>query len=144
MRARAPHRWRRTLIRLAALCLPILALGGCIFPPEPMTTEAEEIRTLFLVIFALGAVVFVAVEGFLVYAAVRYRRRDDRLPEQIHGNTKVEIVWTVIPTIIVLILFVTEHGDPGQHHGPGRQPASRSRSRASSGTGRSTTPTATR
>lgn len=95
------------VIRLAVLCLPILALSGCLFPPEPMTTEAEQIRTLYLVIFALGAIVFVGVEGFLVFAAIRYRRRDDRLPEQIHGNTKVEIVWTVIPTIIVLILFVT-------------------------------------
>ena len=95
------------VIRLAVLCLPIVALSGCLFPPEPMTTEAEQIRTLFLVIFALGAIVFVGVEGFLVFAAIRYRRRDDRLPEQIHGNTKVEIVWTVIPTIIVLILFVT-------------------------------------
>jgi len=95
------------VIRLAALCLPVLLLAGCLFPPEPMTTEAEQIRTLFLVIFALGAIVFVGVEGFLVYAAIRYRRRDDRLPAQTHGNTKVEIVWTVIPTIIVLILFVT-------------------------------------
>ncbi|MGH2462150.1 MAG: cytochrome c oxidase subunit II [Candidatus Limnocylindria bacterium] len=107
MRARVPHRWRRTMIRLAAVCLPALLLAGCLFPPEPMTTEAEEVRTLFLVIFGLGAIVFVGVEGFLLYAIVRYRRKDDRLPEQHHGNTKVEIVWTVIPTVIVLILFVT-------------------------------------
>ncbi|HEY7452045.1 MAG TPA: cytochrome c oxidase subunit II [Candidatus Limnocylindria bacterium] len=96
-----------SLIRLAAVALPALLLGGCIFPPEPMTTEAEEVRTLFLVIFALGAAVFVGVEGFLLYAVFRYRRRDDRLPVQYHGNRLVEIVWTVIPTIIVLILFVT-------------------------------------
>jgi cytochrome c oxidase subunit 2 len=95
------------MIRLAAVCLPALLLTGCLFPPEPMTTQAEEIRTLFLVIFGLGALVFVGVEGFLIYAVFRYRRRDDRLPEQHHGNTKVEIVWTVIPTVIVLILFVT-------------------------------------
>jgi cytochrome c oxidase subunit 2 len=97
----------KTLIRLAAIGLPALLLGGCIFPPEPMTTEAEEVRILFLVIFALGAIVFVGVEGFLLYAIVRYRRRDDRLPVQYHGNRTVEIVWTVIPTVIVLILFVT-------------------------------------
>src|SRR3989337_667028 len=107
MRARPPDRWRRTLIRLVAVSLPALLLAGCLFPPEPMTTEAEEIRVLFLIIFALGAMVFGGVEGFLVYAVVRYRRRDDRLPEQHHGNTKVEMVWTVIPTVIVMILFVT-------------------------------------
>jgi cytochrome c oxidase subunit 2 len=107
MRARAPHRWRTALVRLAAIGLPALVLAGCIFPPEPRTTEAEEVRTLFLVIFFLGAAVFVGVEGFLLYAVFRYRRRDDRLPVQHHGNRKVEIVWTVIPTVIVLILFVT-------------------------------------
>jgi cytochrome c oxidase subunit 2 len=107
MRPRATHRWRRTLIRLGILALPALLLAGCLFPPEPMTTESEEVRVLFLVIFALGALVFFGVEGFLVYAIFRYRRRDDRLPEQHHGNTKVEIVWTVIPTVIVMILFVT-------------------------------------
>ena len=107
MRARAPHRLRTAIVRLLAVGLPALLLAGCIFPPEPATTEADEVRTLFLVIFFLGAVVFVGVEGFLIYAVVRYRRRDDRLPVQYHGNTKVEIVWTVIPTVIVLILFVT-------------------------------------
>jgi cytochrome c oxidase subunit 2 len=107
MRARTPHRWRTALIRLLAVVLPSLLLAGCIFPPEPATTEADEVRTLFLVIFFLGAVVFIGVEGFLLYAVFRYRRRDDRLPVQHHGNRKVEIVWTVIPTIIVLILFVT-------------------------------------
>lgn len=95
------------MIRLAAVCLPALLLTGCLFPPEPMTTQAEEVRTLFLIIFGLGALVFVGVEGFLIYAVFRYRRRDDQLPTQHHGNTKVEIVWTVIPTVIVLILFVT-------------------------------------
>jgi len=95
------------MTRLAAVCLPAFLLTGCLFPPEPMTTQAEEVRTLFLIIFGLGALVFVGVEGFLIYAVFRYRRRDDRLPAQHHGNTKVEIVWTVIPTVIVLILFVT-------------------------------------
>ena len=54
----------------------------------------------------MGAVVFLGVEGFIVYSMFRYRRRDDRLPPQTHGNTLVEIIWTAIPTVIVLILFV--------------------------------------
>ena len=94
-------------MRLVAIALPTMLLAGCIFPPEPKTTEAEQINTLFLFVLALGAIVFVGVEGFLLYAIFRYRRRDDRLPVQHHGNRKVEIVWTVIPTVIVLILFVT-------------------------------------
>jgi cytochrome c oxidase subunit II len=48
----------------------------------------------------------VGVEGFIVYAILRYRRRDDRLPDQLHGNNLVEMIWTAIPTVIVLILFV--------------------------------------
>ena len=50
---------------------------------------------------------FVGVEGFILYAIVRYRRKpgDDTLPEQLHGNTTVEIIWTLIPTVIVFILF---------------------------------------
>ena len=106
MRARAT-RWQRRLVRLAVIGLPTLLLAGCLFPPEPATTEAEQVRVLFLVIFALGALVFVGVEGFLVYAIVRYRRRNDQLPVQHHGNRAVEILWTAIPTVIVLILFVT-------------------------------------
>ena len=52
------------------------------------------------------AVVFFGVEGAIVYSVIRYRRRDDRLPDQLHGHTLVEIVWTAIPTVIVLFLFV--------------------------------------
>jgi cytochrome c oxidase subunit 2 len=54
----------------------------------------------------MGVAVFLGVEGFIVYAIFRYRRRDDRLPEQTHGNNLVEIIWTAIPTVIVLVLFV--------------------------------------
>jgi cytochrome c oxidase subunit II len=53
----------------------------------------------------MGTVVFLGVEGFIVYSVFRYRRKDDRLPPQTHGNTLVEIIWTAIPTVIVLILF---------------------------------------
>jgi cytochrome c oxidase subunit 2 len=46
--------------------------------------------------------VFIGVEAFIVYAIIRYRRRDDRLPEQLHGNNLVEIIWTVVPFIILI------------------------------------------
>lgn len=82
-------------------------MAACGFiPPTPHTTQAKEVFWLYNVILVMGAIVFVAVEGFIVYSVVRYRRRDDRLPTQVHGNNLVEVIWTAIPTVIVLILFV--------------------------------------
>lgn len=84
----------------------MLLLGGCFFPPTPATTQAKDVFTLYTIVFVMAAIVFFGVEGIIVWSIIRYRRRDDRLPDQLHGNTLVEIVWTAIPTVIVLILFV--------------------------------------
>jgi len=90
------------------LLLFVLLLGGCLLPPAPKTDAGQDVFNLYVLVLALAAVVFVGVEGFIVYAIVRYKRQpgDDTLPEQHHGNTKVEILWTAIPTVIVLVLFV--------------------------------------
>src|SRR5260221_8154951 len=57
--------------------------------------------------FAVAVAVFIAGEGLIVWSLIRYRRRpgDDELPPQTHGNNLVEIIWTLIPTVIVLYLF---------------------------------------
>lgn len=101
-RVRAGH-----LLRVGALVVLALALGGCLMPPEPVTDSGRDVFNLYILVLVLAAIVFVGVEGFIVYAVIRYRREpgDDVLPEQHHGNTKVEILWTAIPTVIVLILF---------------------------------------
>src|SRR5205823_4654923 len=54
---------------------------------------------------------FPAVEGVIVLSILRYRRKpgDDELPPQTHGNNLVEIIWTVIPTAIVLYLFAISY-----------------------------------
>jgi cytochrome c oxidase subunit II len=49
--------------------------------------------------------VFLVVSGLLVWSMIRYRRRGDELPTQVHGSTKLELTWTLIPTVIVLGLF---------------------------------------
>ena len=96
----------RALLRAGALfALAILATSCGMVPPEPHTNEAKQVFWLYNVVLAMGAVVFFGVEGFIVYSIVRYRRRDDRLPTQVHGNNLVEVIWTAIPTVIVLILF---------------------------------------
>ena len=82
--------------------------GSSLYPPQPATAQAQEISDLYDIIFALAVAIFVAVEGLIVWSILRYRRRpeDVDLPPQTHGNNLVEALWTVIPTVIVLYLFV--------------------------------------
>lgn len=98
----------RIFVRAGVLLFLLAILGGCLLPPAPKTDAGQDVFNLYVLVLIFAAVVFIGVEGFIVYAIVRYRRQpgDDTLPEQHHGNTKVEILWTAIPTVIVLILFV--------------------------------------
>ena len=79
----------RSVLRVGAPMLLILLLGGCLLPPEPKTDAGRDVFNLYIVVLILAGIVFVAVEGFILYAVVRYRRKpgDDTLPEQLHGNT---------------------------------------------------------
>jgi cytochrome c oxidase subunit 2 len=83
-------------------------MGRALYPPEPVTEEARLISNLYDIVFALAVVIFIAVEGLIVWSILRYRRRpgDVDLPPQTHGNNLVEVIWTVVPTAIVLFLFV--------------------------------------
>ncbi len=97
----------RSVLRVGAPMLIVFLLAGCLLPPEPKTDAGRDVFNLYIVVLVLAGIVFVAVEGFILYAVVRYRRKpgDETLPEQLHGNTMVEIIWTLIPTVIVFILF---------------------------------------
>ena len=98
---------RRNVLRASVLLGVILVLSACaMVPPQPETKQAKEVFTLYVIVLLMGGVVFVGVEGFILYSIVRYRRRDDTLPTQLHGNNLIELIWTAIPTVIVLALFV--------------------------------------
>jgi len=77
------------------------------WPPEPASAQAHAIHDLYTIVFIIAAVIFFVVEGLIVWTVIRYRRRpgDDELPPQTHGHNLAEIVWTVVPTIIVIFLF---------------------------------------
>jgi cytochrome c oxidase subunit 2 len=81
--------------------------GQALYPPEAVTEEGREISRLYDIVFAIAVAIFVAVEGLIVWSVLRYRRRpgDVELPPQTHGNNLVEVLWTLIPTVIVLFLF---------------------------------------
>ena len=79
-----------------------------LFPPEAVTTQGAQIRDLYTIVFLIAVVVFFVVEGLIVWTVLRYRRKpgDNALPAQTHGNAIAEVVWTVVPTVIVAFLFV--------------------------------------
>ena len=73
---------------------------------EAFGPVAQKQLDLFNVLLWVMVAVFVVVEGVLLYAIVRYRRRPgDEKPPQIHGNTSLEVILTIIPTILVLSLI---------------------------------------
>ena len=83
-------------------------VAGSMFPPVAATAEGREIRTLYDIVFFIAVAIFLVVEGLIVWSVIRYRRKpgDDELPPQTHGNNLAETIWTVVPTIIVIFLFV--------------------------------------
>ncbi len=110
-----PWEWwggRRALLLpllLAAAGALLLGLGEAeaqAFPPPAKTEQGADTRDLYLVVFTVAAVVFVVVEAALLVLVLKYRRKDDTLPPQIHGNNAVEVLWTAIPTVIVVAMFI--------------------------------------
>lgn len=72
----------------------------------PVTHDAQLIKDLYDLIFVIAVLVFVFVEGLLIYTAIRFRRRRaDEMPEQVHGSRTLELLWTIIPAIIVAVIF---------------------------------------
>jgi len=80
--------------------------GARIWLPEGISTYAPVIDRLFYVILAITGVAFLLVQGALLFFVIRYRRRPDRRAAYTHGNTMVEVVWTVIPSLILVGLAV--------------------------------------
>lgn len=75
----------------------------------PATTPAKTIFGLSIFVLAVCALIFVVVAGLLVYSVVKFRARDadaGREPAQVYGSTQIELAWTVIPVLIVFVLFL--------------------------------------
>lgn len=85
---------------------PLSALAAPPSPLRPGSGGAAEVANLFWIVLAIAGVVFLLVEGLLIYAVLRYRRRyPDEEPEQVHGNTRLELLWTIVPALIMVVLF---------------------------------------
>ena len=113
MRKPATRHWQwplRKLVTLFSVALIALLSVNVAFAdfgqPNGITNEANKMHNLYLFVTVMGLIVFVLVEGALVFALFRFRKKSDDLPSQIHGNNLLEVVWTAIPIVIVLVLFV--------------------------------------
>ena len=75
---------------------------------DPATDVANDIQGLYKTLFYMAAVVFVLVQFLILYTALRYRRkkRSTSRPAQVHGNSRLEITWTIIPAVVLLIILV--------------------------------------
>ena len=73
----------------------------------PASTTTAELAHLYQIILVLSAIVFVLVEGLLIYNIVRFRQRpgDDSIPDQTYRNVRLEAIWTAIPLLLVTVLF---------------------------------------
>jgi cytochrome c oxidase subunit II len=100
---------RRDLIRVivAAICIILggLLIGQAsplILPPAD-SSQAGTYNVLFTVIFSIAGMIFLLVEGLLVYSLLNFRARkdDDTDAVPMHGNTSLEFVWTLMPLLIV-------------------------------------------
>ncbi len=98
--------WATLLLAFAAL------LGGCttnnpLSTLNPKGPAAHHIYDLLVTwLFWPAVVVFFAVEGLLLYAIFRFRGRPgDPLPAQLHGNTRLEVTWTLVPALILTVIL---------------------------------------
>jgi len=117
---------RRLLTLLPAVFLLAIVVAGCSESAQstfdPKGPVADRQLSLFWLIFWMAAAVFIVVEGALLYSIFKYRRRsgqdDDQLPEQIHGNTKLELTWTIIPFFLLLAIAVPTYITIADQHSP--------------------------
>jgi cytochrome c oxidase subunit 2 len=104
-------RLRRLAPYFLTAALAIIA-GAC-SGPHPNTTFTphselgRDIDALWDRLLLLGTIVFVLVEGALIFVIIRYRHRDSTdKPPQTHGSTKLEILWTLIPAVILVFIAI--------------------------------------
>jgi cytochrome c oxidase subunit 2 len=76
---------------------------------SPAATPSQSIFSLSMFVLAITGGIFVVVGGLIFYAAVRFRQRPDddgSEPPQIFGSNQIELSWTIIPVLIVVVLFL--------------------------------------
>ena len=111
IRSPRPARRRRGPVVAPVLALALVGAGcsGDQSALDPAGPYAQAPHDLIKIVFAIAIGVFVLVQGLLIYSSWRYRERaddDGSMPVQVEGNTRLEILWTVIPALILAVIAV--------------------------------------
>ena len=109
MRTPLFRRMKRWAFVLPLVLLSSLLFASCGNPPSiliPKGTVASQEAGLFWFILIVATIVFVFVEGWLIFSIVRYRERPNTpQPRQLHGNNTVELIWTIAPSIFLFAVL---------------------------------------
>jgi cytochrome c oxidase subunit II len=108
LRRKLPSVVLAVLVALATAGVAAASNGG-FAPVPPESPNAAHTQTAYYVIFAFTAAIFILVEGLLVVFIIKYRRRGrPREVEgaQVHGHTRLELLWTVIPVVILCVIGI--------------------------------------
>lgn len=66
---------------------------------------AEGVDKAFVFIFAVAFIFIVGITAFMIFTVIKYARKKNKAAKQFSGSTKLEIIWTVVPTILVMMMF---------------------------------------
>jgi len=77
---------------------------------DNISTFGASVDSLFFVVLIFTGIAFILVEALLIYFLIRYRHREGRKAEYTHGNQRLEILWTIIPGLLLFALAIFQYG----------------------------------
>lgn len=92
------------LAALGLLAFAGVAHADLMTPESGGSPNADDIDTLYKIVLVIAFIIFFGVEGVLLYSIIKYRHRKGAVAAQIHGNTRLEIGWTVGAAVILVVL----------------------------------------
>jgi cytochrome c oxidase subunit II len=110
-RSTRPRR-RANAVRIGALAVMLLALTGCtnntftrLGFPDPVTEQGKITVSLWQGSWIAGLLVGCVVWGLILWAVIFHRKRGDKLPPQVRYNMPIEILYTIVPFVLIAVLF---------------------------------------